>query len=230
MMPILLFSSWTSINFPENLHYKDSSWYKKRRVWIKHVKEIQSIRGQHAPINRTLNSQDSAKKLESRAHPPSRHHLHTFIDTIQEDFLKFDVSSLTIKTRRNLTRKEKLALKQLSKNKEIVIRAADKGGGVVIQYFFTYHREAPNILSDEEFYEKVLEDPFPGLERRFKELLKGAMDSHITTKSTRAWRSPLGDPLYWEWTVSKVTSHSTLIYFYRFTWKACKVTLGIQMT
>lgn len=46
----------------------------------------------------------------------------------------------------NLEKKE-LALKNLSDNKNIVIRVADKGGGVVLQNFEDYDGEARKILN-----------------------------------------------------------------------------------
>lgn len=72
------------------------------------------------------------------------------------------------------------ALKNLQKNEEIVIRAADKGGGVVIS-----HKESINILSDEEFYSKITENPFPRLNKILDKLLSDAKEKLIQTKEER---------------------------------------------
>lgn len=63
-------------------------------------------------------------------------------------------------------KKEELALKNLSENSGIVIRAADKGGGVVLQDFEEYNKEALRIVDDQAYYEKI--------ETRFRILKKGS--------------------------------------------------------
>lgn len=75
-------------------------------------------------------------------------------------------------TLKNLTRKESKALKALQTNEDIVIRPADKGGGVVIQNYDDYHHKSTNILSDKEFYKKNFDDHFPMLDK----LLSDAKD------------------------------------------------------
>lgn len=80
--------------------------------------------------------------------------VETFHDLVLNDF-----ELLTTETGRvsygsgYLNNKEKMALKQLSSNNQIVIPAADKGGGIVIQNYQDYHAEALKILSDEVYYQ-----------------------------------------------------------------------------
>lgn len=50
--------------------------------------------------------------------------------------------------KQNITRLEKTALDNLSKNTEIIIKSADKGGGVVIMDKAYCFEETHNILSD----------------------------------------------------------------------------------
>lgn len=64
---------------------------------------------------------------------------------MQEDFRK--INSHKNYSKSNLTRGERLALKSLGENKDLVIRGADKGGGVVLQDLEEYQKEAYNILS-----------------------------------------------------------------------------------
>lgn len=52
-------------------------------------------------------------------------------------------------------------MKSLSENMEIVIRQADKGGGVVVQDYKDYDTEAMTILSDMDYYIRVEQHPSP---------------------------------------------------------------------
>lgn len=49
--------------------------------------------------------------------------------------------------------------KDSRKNTEIVIRQANKAGGIVIQNYQDYNAEAMKILSDENYYTKVKGNP-----------------------------------------------------------------------
>lgn len=76
----------------------------------------------------------------------------------------------------NLSKEERKALKQLSENMEIVIRQADKGGGIAIQNYKDYNAEAMKTLSDRNYYYKIGKDPFSPLEKNFQLLIKTACD------------------------------------------------------
>ena len=58
----------------------------------------------------------------------------------------------------NLSSEEWSALKSLKKRKDIVIKAADKGGAVVVWRADLYQKEALRQLSDASFYAKVDKD------------------------------------------------------------------------
>lgn len=57
-----------------------------------------------------------------------------------------------------------------SNNKDLVIRATDKGGGVMLQDLEDYQKEAFNILSDTTYYKIIPGDPFPKSEKRILQL------------------------------------------------------------
>lgn len=59
----------------------------------------------------------------------------------------------------NLTPLEKTALKQLTNNPDIVVKTADKGGGIVIQNRQDYLAEARRLLSDSNTYLTLRHDP-----------------------------------------------------------------------
>ena len=58
----------------------------------------------------------------------------------------------------NLSSEERAALKNLSKRKDIIVKAADKGGALVVWRADLYQKEALRQLSDTSFYAKVDKD------------------------------------------------------------------------
>ena len=63
----------------------------------------------------------------------------------------------------NLTVDEQEALRDLSRDRTVIIKGADKGSAVVVWDRDDYLKEAGNHLGDTETYEKVENDPFPDL-------------------------------------------------------------------
>ena len=58
----------------------------------------------------------------------------------------------------NLSSEERVALKNLSERKDIIVKAADKGGALVVWRADLYQKEALRQLSDTSFYAKVDKD------------------------------------------------------------------------
>ena len=58
----------------------------------------------------------------------------------------------------NLSSEERAALKNLSKRRDIIVKAADKGGALVVWRADLYQKEALRQLSDTSFYAKVDKD------------------------------------------------------------------------
>uniref|UniRef100_A0A8C5LW51 Reverse transcriptase domain-containing protein n=1 Tax=Leptobrachium leishanense TaxID=445787 RepID=A0A8C5LW51_9ANUR len=59
----------------------------------------------------------------------------------------------------NLSPAERMALKNLSSNNNIIIKPADKGGSVVVMNIQDYMAEGDRQLSDVKYYRKLTEDP-----------------------------------------------------------------------
>lgn len=104
--------------------------------------------------------------------PPHRDRcLDIYINAVQRDI--FAAYKKTAPYRHNLSKKEKVALEQLSTNHDIVIKPADKGGAIVILNAVDYISEAERQLSDATFYKALPSDPTS----EFKSKLKDALTS-----------------------------------------------------
>ena len=68
----------------------------------------------------------------------------------------------------NLSSEERVALKNLSKRRDIIVKAADKGGALVVWQADLYQKEALRQLSDTSFYSKVDKDLTSTNQRIFK--------------------------------------------------------------
>ena len=88
--------------------------------------------------------------------PPGPPNLEAFI-AVNEINLSYCQTRAPHK--QNLSIAEKQALKELQNNKQIVIKAADKGSGVVVMDREDYINEGLRQLNDTKFYEKVKENP-----------------------------------------------------------------------
>ena len=75
--------------------------------------------------------------------------LDTYIDKVKNDI----ISSLKRNRKINITKKEELALSELMKNKEIVIRPSDKGSQIVILDKIDYIELIEHHLQDDKTYE-----------------------------------------------------------------------------
>lgn len=82
-----------------------------------------------------------------------------------------------------LTPPEHLALISLADNKDLIIKTADKGGGVVIMDRDNYIKEAYHLLADTSTYRKLTKDPLPEFKLELNLLVERATKSHILEKS-----------------------------------------------
>uniref|UniRef100_A0A8C5WJC8 Reverse transcriptase domain-containing protein n=1 Tax=Leptobrachium leishanense TaxID=445787 RepID=A0A8C5WJC8_9ANUR len=91
----------------------------------------------------------------------------TFEQMILSDLEKMEHK----KSKDNLTQQERKALRELTQDDDIVIKPADKGGGVVIMTAEYYKNEAMRILGDETTYRHLKNDPSMNFKHLFHEYL-----------------------------------------------------------
>lgn len=92
------------------------------------------------------------------------------------------LSKINNKCIHNLTRAERDALKELSDNKNIVIKRADKGGAVVVWGLEQYTNEANRQLQDTTFYLPLINNPMESLIQELKLLLYKAKEDNLISE------------------------------------------------
>uniref|UniRef100_A0A8C5QZ70 Reverse transcriptase domain-containing protein n=1 Tax=Leptobrachium leishanense TaxID=445787 RepID=A0A8C5QZ70_9ANUR len=93
--------------------------------------------------------------------------ISTFEKMVTQDIEKIKGNN----KRNNLTANEIKALRQLTEDKEIIVKPADKGGGTVILSTTYYEEEAYRILNDQTTYKKLKGDPTMEMKEKFDEFL-----------------------------------------------------------
>ena len=71
-----------------------------------------------------------------------------------------------------VTPKERKALMDLKKNKDIMILGADKGRATVIMKTADYRNKIENLLNDKETYEELKKDPTPNFKNKLINILR----------------------------------------------------------
>ena len=74
--------------------------------------------------------------------------------------------------RNNLTPSERMALKELKNNENIIIKPADKGSAVVIMDRMDYLKEGYQQLSNPRFYTKLASCPTETYRREIKDTVE----------------------------------------------------------
>ncbi|XP_075190143.1 uncharacterized protein LOC142290093 [Anomaloglossus baeobatrachus] len=95
------------------------------------------------------------------------------------------VDNHNVKTRRyydNLTKKQRDALAELQSLDDVVFKAADKGGNIVIWPTVQYEREVFEQLRDKETYQKLDFDPTTSFSLKLQQILSKAHDLGIISK------------------------------------------------
>ncbi|XP_011858342.1 PREDICTED: uncharacterized protein LOC105555901, partial [Vollenhovia emeryi] len=82
----------------------------------------------------------------------------------------------------NINREERLALRSLRQNDDILILPADKGNATVVMDKRDYHNKVNTLLSDAQVYKKLKCDPTSSVEKKTSSLIKKANLPPLTTK------------------------------------------------
>ncbi|XP_075709805.1 uncharacterized protein LOC142743193 [Rhinoderma darwinii] len=113
-------------------------------------------------------------------------YLDTFSTLVGNDLKSLEKPNMT---NDNLSSCERRAMKSLQNNHQIVIRSADKGGGIVIQDRSVYIKEAYRILSDTTFYEKLVNNTIPSDLIEYNHLIGSAFTKGLLSKKEKQFLS-----------------------------------------
>ncbi|XP_041420516.1 uncharacterized protein LOC108704894 [Xenopus laevis] len=90
-----------------------------------------------------------------------------------------------VQHRGNLTKEERIALKSLQKNTDIIVKPADKGGAVVVMDYDYYRSEILSQLSDVKCYRRLNFDPTSTFQAQLGKLLRDACMHGWITETIR---------------------------------------------
>ena len=125
-------------------------------------------------------------KLLLKLKPPSKWRAPTGSPSL-ETYINMNELSLnkiqTVKiTKQNITQGERKSLKNLARDKTIVIKPADKGGAVVVMNTVDYITEAQRQLNDHKTYKKLEKDPTSQYSKQVNDLIQTMIDNQEITE------------------------------------------------
>ncbi|CAJ0916116.1 unnamed protein product [Ranitomeya imitator] len=121
--------------------------------------------------------------------PRSNHAVETFVDLVDRDIKQ------TIHTQRlgllpirhNLSTLEKRTLKSLQDNTNIIIKAADKGGALVVMNKSQYIGEIRRQLADTNTYKKIQSDPTFIIRKKIDNILNKHLENKTIDNKTKTF-------------------------------------------
>ena len=135
--------------------------------------------------NKTQKRTDMSKQLKNRSfHPPQDHcdKLNQFTSSIKSGIINL-CNKKYINLQQNITVDEKLAIKNLQANQDIIIHSADKGGKIVIVNRNEYIEECNKQLSDSTFFEQTDESNLQKQNTKLtNEIMNVKANNYITEK------------------------------------------------
>ncbi|XP_069495412.1 uncharacterized protein [Ambystoma mexicanum] len=110
----------------------------------------------------------------------------TFEKCVLRDLDKLKSNSKQKSLRHNLSKLENSALIELSNNPSIVIKPADKGGGIVVMSKAQYINMMDTLLQDDVSYKKLRKDPTRDIRTEIESVVQFALDRKwITEKESK---------------------------------------------
>ncbi|XP_041424610.1 uncharacterized protein LOC121395346 isoform X1 [Xenopus laevis] len=128
-------------------------------------------------------------KARSSSFYPIQHrgqYIELFQKLVEQDLEKLSYKTNYVqkkyKANSNISQGEKKALKELSQNKEIIIKNSDKGGSVVVLDRLQYFAECSRQLDDCETYEPLPSDPTNDYKAILETIFDFGVDMKVFTK------------------------------------------------
>ncbi|CAJ0966647.1 unnamed protein product [Ranitomeya imitator] len=146
----------------------------KLKEWFSHNAGVQYDSNSELNLNHVGLKKKST--FVPQVYPPV---IEAFITAVNSDIENLRKDSSKKIKHPNLTKGEIEALHELSHDKEIIIKKADKGGATVVLDREEYLNEINRQLADPEVYERLLHDPKFDIAREIKVILEDAKEKLI---------------------------------------------------
>uniref|UniRef100_A0A8C5PFD7 Reverse transcriptase n=1 Tax=Leptobrachium leishanense TaxID=445787 RepID=A0A8C5PFD7_9ANUR len=105
--------------------------------------------------------------------------IETFEQLVALDIKRLNKHKYIDPKPKNLSKSEYEGLKQLKRDETLIIKPADKGGGIVVLNQEQYHNETMRLLNDPLTYRKLENDPTNRIKEIFFEYIQKGKDSGI---------------------------------------------------
>ncbi|XP_073440406.1 uncharacterized protein [Dendrobates tinctorius] len=130
-----------------------------------------------------LNLKVSSTFMPPKDNPP----IETFVSLVERDISQtiHNIDTGKFHFQANLSQAEKLSLEQLSTDKSLVIKPADKGGATVVMDRSDYLEEALRQLSDRDVYKVIPYNPVHNLAIKIKSVLEVHLQASTIDKKLR---------------------------------------------
>lgn len=139
-----------------------------------------------SPDTTATMGEDPGFKLRSDFIPAVCHPLiDTFHKLVLHDIRRLDFSNST--NRSNLSAVERRTLNNLLKDPTIIIKPADKGGGLVVMNKEDYIMEVKRQLNDQECYKILDQDPTFTFKKQVENILQMATNNEWINEATRKY-------------------------------------------
>ena len=124
---------------------------------------------------------------------PKNGKLIAYYELTKKELLKFCQTTPYLAGKSNLNHGQKQSLAKLSRNKDIVIKKADKGGAIVIMNKYDYVKKAYDLLNNDKHYLKVENDPTKDLKTNIESYIDVAVRRYHISKQTAKFIKPTND-------------------------------------
>ncbi|XP_057290233.1 uncharacterized protein LOC130612918 [Hydractinia symbiolongicarpus] len=141
-------------------------------------------------INKPHPRNELHRKSNWLAPEPQHKNLQNFFALVKRDLCDFTTKFPLLRCQSNLTRSERKSLLKLSKNRNIVIKKADKGGRVVIMSKDDYIGKVYDHLSNNKYYAKMKTDPSKDLKTNINSFIEISLCRHNINKNTAKFITP----------------------------------------
>ena len=115
----------------------------------------------------------------------THHHVEVFENMVQEE-----IKDLEVKGHNNTNSLIREGIKQLESNRDIVVRPADKGGGVVLLTKDNYYGEIHRLLADVDTYHLLPGDPLTKLKAEMTSWVNDGASRSLLTKKEALYLVP----------------------------------------